>query len=113
MVCEGCGHWVWEDRKVPKCYMCGGFFPGFGPPDHVCNGAGGSPDDKAKPVDSPSIEPLLPLIEAMGSVPDLEPFVALLQQLVPPQPGAKKAGWKESKQRVDKASKEVQKLEGN
>ena len=62
----------------------------------------------------PSAEPLLPLIEAMGQQPDLQPYVALLQQLVPRAAAAHtgRAGWQESKQRVQKANLDVQKLEG-
>ena len=111
LVCEGCGHWVWEDRKVGKCYMCGGHFPGFDPPG-ASTGAGAG-EGREPPAPSPDIEALSPLLEAMGALPELLPFVEVLRKLVPPKPDPEpKNEWKESKQRVEKANKEVQRLEG-
>jgi hypothetical protein len=111
LVCEGCGHWVWEDRKVGKCYMCGGHFPGFDPPG-ASTGAG-TGESGESPAPSPDIEALSPLLEAMGALPELQPFVEVLRKLVPPKPEPEpKNEWKESKQRVEKANKEVQRLEG-
>ena len=111
IVCEGCGHWVWEDRKVARCFQCGGFFPGFRTPD---SGGGAAGVSKEPGGDTPDLQTFLPLLEAMGSLPVLQPFVDLLKKMVPEvQPDIKKSGWQESKQRAEKANKEVQKFEGN
>ena len=108
-VCD-CGNWCWEDRKPLKCYGCGSPTDGGSPPARTQSGS----PDKPTMEPPPSAEPLLPLIEAMGQQPDLQPYVALLQQLVPRAAAAHtgRAGWQESKQRVQKANLDVQKLEG-
>eukprot|EP00972_Heterocapsa_arctica_P112365 16431340-Heterocapsa_arctica.AAC.1 len=31
ITCEGCGHWVWEDRKITNCHQCGCCFGSTGP----------------------------------------------------------------------------------
>ena len=108
-VCD-CGNWCWEDKKPLKCYGCGSPTDGGSPPARTQSGS----PDKPTMEPPPSAEPLLPLIEAMGQQPDLQPYVALLQQLVPRAAAAHtgRAGWQESKQRVQKANLDVQKLEG-
>eukprot|EP00972_Heterocapsa_arctica_P002200 315783-Heterocapsa_arctica.AAC.1 len=49
----------------------------------------------------------------MAGLPGMELYMEALQRMVPAAHEAKKHGWKESKQRVEKANKEVQKLKGN
>jgi hypothetical protein len=109
LVCEKCGHWIWEDRKLGKCYQCGGHFPGFEPPSADTGASAG----QGMEPPAPDIEALTPLLEAMGALPELQPFVDVLRKIVPvARPEPPKNEWKASKQRVEKANKEVQRLEG-
>ena len=109
LVCEKCGHWIWEDRKLGKCYMCGGHFPGYEPPSADTGASAGQGMEPS----SPDLEALAPLLEAMGALPELQPFVDVLRKIVPvARPEPPRNEWKDSKQRVEKANKEVQRLEG-
>eukprot|EP00972_Heterocapsa_arctica_P003591 534185-Heterocapsa_arctica.AAC.1 len=58
ITCGGCGHWVWEDRKVAKCYQCGGCFgdTGSGHP----GGGSGDLDSGGTEPNPKSLHPDLP-----------------------------------------------------
>jgi hypothetical protein len=106
-VCSGCSHWVWDERKGTSCYKCSTPFAGCG------KGHGQEQGLRFKDPEA-GTDPglLLPFLQAMEQVPELQEYVRLLKGVVQVDSSPKQPVWQVSKGRVEKANKEVQKLEG-